>query len=83
MSAVALRLAGAILIAAAAFPAAASDPALTPSDSNSAAEATGSKAAAKADDKDKTICRRVPHTGTLIGWKRICKPKSEWGAGEG
>lgn len=81
MSAVALRLAGAILLAAA-TPAAASDPARTPSDSNSAAEANGAKAA-KADDDDKTVCRRVPHTGTLIGWKRICKPKSEWRAGEG
>lgn len=80
---VALRLAGAILIAAAAVPAAASDPARTPSDSNSTAEPSGSKAAAKADDEDKTVCRRVPHTGTLIGWKRICKPKSEWRAGEG
>ena len=85
MSAVALRLAGAFLLAvAAAAPAAASDPARTPSDSNSAADTNGApKAEAKGDDGDKTICRRVPHTGTMIGWKRICKPKSEWRAGEG
>ena len=82
MSAVALRLAGAILLAAAA-PAAASEPVRAPADSNSAADAGGAKAAAKADDDEKTVCRRVPHTGTLIGWKRICKPKSEWRAGEG
>jgi hypothetical protein len=83
LSAVALRLAGAILLAAAA-PAAASEPVRAPADSNSAADSSGaSKAAAKAEDGDKTVCRRVPHTGTLIGWKRICKPKSEWRAGEG
>ncbi len=82
MSAVALRLAGAILLAAA-VPAAASEPNRAPADSNSAADSSGAKAAAKSDDDDKTVCRRVPHTGTLIGWKRICKPKSEWRAGEG
>lgn len=80
---VALRLAGAILLATAA-PAAASEPVRAPADSNSAADAQGSpKAEAKADDGEKTVCRRVPHTGTMIGWKRICKPKSEWRAGEG
>jgi hypothetical protein len=84
LSAVALRLAGMFLLAAAA-PAAASDPARAPADGNSAADANGAptKAEAKADDGEKTVCRRVPHTGTMIGWKRICKPKSAWRAGEG
>jgi hypothetical protein len=83
LSAIALRLAGAILLAVAA-PVAAFEPVRAPADSNAAADSSGApEAAAKADDGDKTVCRRVPHTGTMIGWKRICKPKSEWRAGEG
>jgi hypothetical protein len=30
------------------------------------------------DSRDKVICKRFAETGSLVGQKRICKPKAEW-----
>jgi hypothetical protein len=30
------------------------------------------------DNRDKVICKRFAETGSLVGQRRICKPKVEW-----
>ena len=33
---------------------------------------------AAAADEDPVVCKRVAETGSRLGKKKVCKPKSEW-----
>jgi hypothetical protein len=43
------------------------------------AMASGAAASAAQDGaSEKKICRRVPMSGTLAGYQRVCRTKAEW-----
>jgi Ni/Co efflux regulator RcnB len=70
----------ALLLAAAAAPVSAADPASSPSNQASVAEANGPPShSTKADPKEpKKICRSLEQTSSRLQTKKVCLTREQW-----